>query len=103
MVKFAPMFCKFASVHLGIFVISSNQRKTEHTFQKFLVYFFTIICYYKFVTCYTRMPRNRKETLMEHDYIKLKEFYINAIVKMLNNCDDISLIDLIKKLLEKSV
>ena len=40
---------------------------------------------------------------MEQDYYKLKEYYINAIVKMLNNCDDISLIDLIKKLLEKSV
>ena len=40
---------------------------------------------------------------MEQDYKKLKEYYINAIVKMLNNCDDISLIDLIKKLLEKSV
>ena len=40
---------------------------------------------------------------MEQDYNKLKEYYINAIIKMLNNCDDISLIDLIKKLLEKSV
>ena len=40
---------------------------------------------------------------MEQDYTKLKECYINAIVKMLNNCNDISLIDLIKKLLEKSV
>ena len=40
---------------------------------------------------------------MEHDYIKLKEFYINAIIKMLNRCDDISLLDLIKRLLEKSV
>ena len=40
---------------------------------------------------------------MEHDYVKLKEHYINAIIKMLYNCNDISLIDLIKKLLEKSV
>ena len=40
---------------------------------------------------------------MEQDYTKLKEFYINAIIKMLNNCNDISLLDLIKKLLEKSV
>jgi hypothetical protein len=40
---------------------------------------------------------------MEQDYKTLKEYYINAIIKMLNNCDDISLIDLIKKLLEKSV
>jgi hypothetical protein len=40
---------------------------------------------------------------MEQDYAKLKEHYINAIIKMLNTCNDISLIDLIKKLLEKSV
>ena len=40
---------------------------------------------------------------MEQDYKKLKKYYIDAIVKMLNNCDDLSLIDLIKKLLEKSV
>lgn len=40
---------------------------------------------------------------MEQDYNELKEYYINAIVKMLKNCNDISLIDLIKKLLEKSV
>ena len=40
---------------------------------------------------------------MEHDYNKLKKFYIDAIIKMLNNCNDISLLDLIKKLLEKSV
>ena len=40
---------------------------------------------------------------MEQDYTKLKKYYIEAIVKMLNNCDDISLIDLIKKLLEKSI
>lgn len=40
---------------------------------------------------------------MKQDCDKLKEYYINAIVKMLNNCNDIGLIDLIKKLLEKSV
>lgn len=40
---------------------------------------------------------------MEQDYKDLKDYYIEAIVKMLKNCDDISLIDLIKKLLEKSV
>lgn len=40
---------------------------------------------------------------MEQDYNKLKEYYISAIVKMLNNCNDITLIDLIKQLLEKSV
>ena len=38
---------------------------------------------------------------MEQDYNELKEYYINAIVKMLKNCDDICLVDLIKKLLEK--
>ena len=47
------------------------------------------------------MPRNRKEILMEQDYEKLKEFYINAIVKMLKNCNDISLIDLIKSYLKR--
>ena len=51
----------------------------------------------------SRMPRNRKESLMEQDYKTLKEYYINAIIKMLNNCDDISLLDIIKRLLEKSV
>lgn len=40
---------------------------------------------------------------MEQDYEKLKKFYINAIVKMLNNCNDISLLDLVKRLLEKSI
>ena len=40
---------------------------------------------------------------MEQDYNKLKGFYINSIIKMLNNCNDISLLDLIKRLLEKSV
>ena len=40
---------------------------------------------------------------MEQDYNKLKEHYINASVKMLNNCNDITLIDLIKRLLEKSI
>ena len=41
--------------------------------------------------------------MSEQDYKELKQYYINAIVKMLNNCDDITLVDLIKKLLEKSV
>ena len=40
---------------------------------------------------------------MKQDYNKLKGFYINAIIKMLNNCNDISLLDLIKRLLEKCV
>ena len=41
---------------------------------------------------------------MEQDYEnKLKEFYIEVIIKMLRRCDDLSLLDLIKTLLEKSV
>lgn len=59
------------------------------------------------VTCYTRMPRNRKEKLMEQDYTltqdELKESYIDAIITLLKKCNDISLLDLIKKLLEKSM
>lgn len=34
---------------------------------------------------------------------EMKEDYILQIVKLLRKCDDISLLDLIKKLLEKSV
>ena len=33
----------------------------------------------------------------------LKEDYISEIIALLNTCEDISLLDLIKKLLEKSV
>ena len=33
----------------------------------------------------------------------LKENYINAIIELLNKCNDISLLDLIKRLLEKSI
>lgn len=33
----------------------------------------------------------------------MKESYINNINALLNNCDDISLLDLIQKLLEKSI
>ena len=40
---------------------------------------------------------------MEQDYNKLKELYIEVIIKMLKKCNDISLLDLIQKLLEKSV
>lgn len=39
---------------------------------------------------------------MEQDYTKLKEAYINNIIKRLNKCNDISLLDLIEKLLKKS-
>lgn len=74
-----------------------ESRDTEHTFP-------IIPCIkIHIVMLLSRMSRNRKETIMEQDYTKLKEFYINAIIKMLNNCNDISLLDLIKKLLEKSV
>lgn len=34
---------------------------------------------------------------------EIKDKYINDITALLDRCDDISLIDLIKKLLEKSV
>lgn len=34
---------------------------------------------------------------------EMKEDYISQIIKLLKKCDDISLLDLIKKLLEKSV
>lgn len=47
---------------------------------------------------------------MEQDYAvynlekeKLLEDYITKIIRLLKQCDDISLLDLIKKLLEKSV
>lgn len=47
---------------------------------------------------------------MEQDYEiynlkkdKLKTDYIDKIIKLLNRCEDISLLDLIKKLLEKSI
>lgn len=50
------------------------------------------------------------ERLMAQDYGiynlekgELKIHYIEIIIKLLNQCDDISLLDLIKKLLEKSV
>ena len=40
---------------------------------------------------------------MEQNYIKLKETYIKDIIKLMKKCDDISLLDLISKLLEKSI
>ena len=40
---------------------------------------------------------------MEQDYKNLKEYYIDTITKLLRQCDDISLLDLIKRLLEKSI
>lgn len=45
----------------------------------------------------------RKETLMEQEYKKLKESYIESIKALMEKCDDISLLDLIQKLLEKSM
>ena len=38
-----------------------------------------------------------------HTKDELKEDYITKIVELLNLCNDISLLDLIKKLLEKSI
>ena len=44
---------------------------------------------------------------MKHNYEtqlnELEEDYISEIITLLNKCEDISLLDLIKKLLEKSV
>lgn len=44
---------------------------------------------------------------MKHNYEtqlnELKENYISEIIALMNKCEDISLLDLIKKLLEKSV
>lgn len=33
----------------------------------------------------------------------MKESYVNRIIELLNRCNDISLLDLIQKLLEKSI
>lgn len=33
----------------------------------------------------------------------LKNFYIESIIKLLRRCDDVSLLDLIYKLLKKSI
>ena len=40
---------------------------------------------------------------MEHNYNELKETYIENITNFLRKCNDISLLDFIQKLLEKSV
>jgi hypothetical protein len=40
---------------------------------------------------------------MEQDYNKMKDTYINTIIELLKKSNDISLLDLIKKLLEKSI
>ena len=57
-----------------------------------------------------KRPRNRKETLMEkqitQDKItpeKARELLIRNIIFCLNKCNDVSLLDLIHKLLEKSL
>ena len=45
--------------------------------------------------------------MMEHNietqFNNLKEDYISQITALMNKCEDISLLDLIKKLLDKSV
>ena len=49
---------------------------------------------------------NNEHTLTSsntHTQDELKEDYITKIVKLLSLCNDISLLDLIKKLLEKSI
>ena len=40
---------------------------------------------------------------MELNYNELKETYIKDIIILMNKCDDISLLDLISKLLKKSI
>ena len=44
---------------------------------------------------------------MEHNietqFNNLKEDYISQIIALMNKCEDVSLLDLIKKLLDKSV
>ncbi len=40
---------------------------------------------------------------MEQAYNEVKETYIESIITLLRKCNDISLLDLIKKLLEKSI
>lgn len=52
-----------------------------------------------------KMTKNEHTLTLSTKHIKneLKEDYIIKIDKLLNLCNDISLLDLIKKLLEKSV
>ena len=53
-----------------------------------------------------RLMLNNEHTLTlsnKHTMDELKEDYITKIVELLNLCNDISLLDLICKLLEKSI
>ena len=52
-----------------------------------------------------QMLKNEHTLTLSNGHTKdeLKEDYINKIVKLLYLCNDISLLDLIKKLLEKSI
>ena len=51
------------------------------------------------------MLNNEHTATLSNTYTmdELKEDYIDKIVRLLRKCNDISLLDLIKKLLEKSV
>ena len=80
-----------------------EQEKTEYTFPEIPCIKIYVDMLLSICKLQHKDAPYRKEIPMEQDYTSLKEHYINAIVKMLNNCNDISLIDLIKKLLEKSV
>jgi hypothetical protein len=101
-IKFEPLKIKFESVFFWKYGLSSRY-EIEHTFPKIPCINTQKVVLLLLSNLHTRMPRNRKEILMEQDYNKLKEFYIEAIVKMLKRCDDISLLDLIKTLLEKCI
>lgn len=52
-----------------------------------------------------KMTKNEHTLTLSTKHIKneLKEEYITIIIKLLRLCNDISLLDLIKKLLEKSI
>lgn len=80
-------------------------------FPKIPHYIFYILVLVFSCSCDTRMPRMRKEKLMEHTQTtqeqltkeKMKELLIRNITFCLKKCNDISLLDLILKLLKKSI
>ena len=53
------------------------------------------------------LPRMKGEKLMDYTFETkeetIKSQYIEAIIKLLKECNDISLLDLIHKLLKKSI
>lgn len=83
--------------------------KTKHLFA------ISNTCLYKYADTFViislqpinRLPRMKGEKLMNYTIEtkeeNIKAQYIEAIIKLLNKCNDISLLDLIHKLLKKSV